>query len=190
MPQSNRISVSMDMSFDENFTSAILLSWTPFQDATNLRPHEYSNIDEYDTLENTGSAEYFPSMFEKGNITTTTTTENVTSNTPPKESTIIEYEEPEPHSDDSSDDSSTDSNVMEQGYTKPLDISEIKTSEEIPELTEQDVLPGNSQVRTSSRNRKQITRFEDNPDTYNSTLQHHQCQSYYNHKSKNKLVKA
>ena len=79
---------------------------------------------------------------------------------------------------------------MEQGYTKPLDVSEIKTSEETPELSEQDVLPGNSQVRTSCRNRKQITRFEDNPDTYNSTLQHHQHQSYYNKKSKKKLVKA
>ena len=154
-----------------------------------LCPHESSNIDDYDTLEHTGSAECFPSMVEEGNITTTT--KNVTSNTPPKESNIIEDEEaPNQESDYSSDDSSTDSNVIEQGYTKPLDISEIRTSEEIPELSEQDVLPGNAQVRTSSRNIKQITRFEENPDTYNTTLKHHQCQSYYNKKSKKKLVKA
>ena len=93
-------------------------------------------------------------------------------------------------SEDYSDDSSTDSNVVEQGYTKPLDISDIQTSEEIPELSEQDVLPGNVQVITSSRNRKQITRFEDNTDTYNSTLQHCQCQNYYNKKNKKKLVKT
>ena len=189
MPQPNHIAVSMEMSFDEHFTSAILLTCTPFQDAMKLCPHESSNIDKYDTLELTGSAEYFPSMFEEGNITTTT--KNVTFSTPQQESNIIEDEEaPNQDSEDSSNDSSTDSNIAVQGYTKPLDISDIQTSEEIPELSEQDLLPANAQVISSSRNRKQITRFEYNPDTYNSTLQHHQCQNYYNKKSKKKLVKA
>ena len=73
MPQSNRIAVSMDITFDEHFTSAILLSWTPFQDAMRLRPNESSNIDDYATLEHTGSAEDFPSMFEEGNKDTTKT---------------------------------------------------------------------------------------------------------------------
>ena len=67
MPQSNRIAVSTDVSFDESFTSAIVLSWTPFQDAIRLHPNESSIADDYDTLEHTGSAEQFPSMFEKGN---------------------------------------------------------------------------------------------------------------------------
>ena len=67
MPQSNRIAVSMDVSFDEAFTSAIVLSWTPFQDAIRLHPNESSISDEYDTLEHTGSAEEFPSMFEEWN---------------------------------------------------------------------------------------------------------------------------
>ena len=79
---------------------------------------------------------------------------------------------------------------MEHGYTKPLDISELQASEEIPELSEQDILPNKPPVRTSSRNRKQITRFEDNPETYNSTIQHRQRQNYYNKKSKKKLIKA
>ena len=73
-----------------------------------LRPHQPSNIDDYDTLEHTGSAEDFPSMFEEGNITTTT---------PSQTPNIIEDEDPEHDSDDSSDDSSTDSNIMDQGYT-------------------------------------------------------------------------
>ena len=95
-------------------------------------------------------------MFDEGNITTT----------PYQTSHVIEDENlpPSQNSEDSSDDSSTDSNAVEQGHTKPLDISDIQTSEEIPELSEQDVLPGNVQLRTSSRNRKQITIFEDNPD--------------------------
>ena len=124
MPQSNHIAVSMDMSFDEHFTSALLLSWTTFQYAMKTRPLQSSNIDDYDTLEHTGSAEDFPSMFEEGNITTT--------------SNIIEDENlpTSQESDDSSDDSSTDSNVIEQGYTKPLDISDIQTAEEIHELSE------------------------------------------------------
>ena len=86
-------------------------------------------------------------MFEEVNITTT--------------SNIIEDENlPTPQeSDDSSDDSSTDSNVIEQGYTKPLDISDMQTAEQIPELSEQDVLPGKPKVRTSTRNRRQIRRF-------------------------------
>ena len=66
----------------------------------------------------------------------------------------------------------------------------MQTPEEIPELSEQEIIPEKPAVRTSSRNRKHITRFEDNPDTYNSTLQHHQCQKYYNNKSKKKLLKA
>ena len=67
MPQSNRIAVSMDVSFDEAFTSAIVLTWTPFQDAIRLRPNESFLADDYDTLEHTGSADQFPSMFEEGN---------------------------------------------------------------------------------------------------------------------------
>ena len=67
MPQFNRIAVYMDVSFDESFTSAVVPSWTPFQDAIKLRPNESSIADDYDTLEHTGSAEQFPSMFEDGN---------------------------------------------------------------------------------------------------------------------------
>ena len=66
----------------------------------------------------------------------------------------------------------------------------MQTPEKIPELSEQEIIPDKPSVRTSSRNRRQITRFEDNPDTYNATLQHHQHQKYYNNKSKKKLLKA
>ena len=90
MPQSNRIAVSTDMSFDEHLTSALLLSWTPFQDAMKTRPIQTSNIDDYDTLEHTGSAEDFPSMFEEGNINTTT--KKFTFSTPQQEYNIIEDE--------------------------------------------------------------------------------------------------
>ena len=62
MPQSNRIAVSMDVSFDEAFTSAIVLTWNPFQDAIRLRPNESFLADDYDTLEHTGSAEQFLSV--------------------------------------------------------------------------------------------------------------------------------
>ena len=101
-----------------------------------------------------------------------------------------EEQAPPQNLDDSSYDSSTESNIDGQGYTKPLDISEMQTKEEIPELSEQEIIPDKPTVRTSSRNRKQITRFEDNPDTYNAILQHHQCQKYYNNKSKKKFLKA
>ena len=106
---------------------------------------------------------------------------------------IIEEDEahtPPQKFDDSSDDSSTEAGIDEQGYTKPLEISEMQTPEYIPESSEQDIIPDKPTVRTSSRNRKQITRFEDNPDTYNETLQHNQCKKYYNNKSKKKLLKA
>ena len=76
MPQSNRIAVSMDVSFDEHFTSALLLTCNPFQYAMILHQHESPNIDEYDTLEHTASDEYYSSMFEEGNVTT----KNVTTN--------------------------------------------------------------------------------------------------------------
>ena len=39
MPQSNRIAVSVYVYFDESFSSAIVLSWTPFQDAIRLHPN-------------------------------------------------------------------------------------------------------------------------------------------------------
>ena len=135
-------------------------------------------------------------MFEEGNesgmlsrLLQNKKQDNTSKETP---STIEEYEEQAPpqNLDDSSDDSSTESNIDGQGYTKPLDISEMQTQEEIPELSEQEIVPDKPTVRTPSRNRKQITRFEDNPDTYNSTLQHHQCHKHYNNKSKKKLLKA
>ena len=84
----------------------------------------------------------------------------------PKNIEEDEEQAPPQNFDDSSDDSSTESNIDLQGYTKPLDISEMQTPEEIPELSEQEIIPDKPSVRTSSRNRKQITRFEDNPDTY------------------------
>ena len=94
----------------------------------------------------------------------------------PKNIEEDEEQSPPQNFDDSSDDSSTGSNIDGQGYTKPLDISEMQTPEEIPELSEQEIIPDKPSVRTSSRNRKKITRFEDNTDTYNATLQHHQYQ--------------
>ena len=66
----------------------------------------------------------------------------------------------------------------------------MQTPEEIPELSEQEIIPDKPSVRTSSRNRKQIIRFENNPDTYTATLQYHQCQKFYNNKSKKKFFKA
>ena len=107
-------------------------------------------------------------MFEEENITTTT--KKFTSNTPPKDSHIIEVDEDlhpahDHDSEDCSDDSSTDCNVVEKGYTKLLEISDIQTSEEIPELSEKDVIPDSAPARTSSRHRKQITIFEDSPGT-------------------------
>ena len=141
MPQSNRISVSMDASFDESFASAIVLSWNPFQDAIRLLPNESSISDEYDTLEHTGSAEEFPSMFEEGNENGILykLIQNQLQYIQNKEtpSSIEEYEEKSPPQkiDDSSDDSSTESNLNGQVYTKPLDISEMQTPEEIPELS-------------------------------------------------------
>ena len=125
----------MDVSFDESFTSAIIISWKPFQDAIRLRPNESSIADDYDTLDHTGSAEQFTSMFEEGNesgmlsrLPQNQTQDNNSKETP---NTIVEDEEqdqPE-NLDDSSDDSSTESNIDGQGYTKPLDISEMQTQE-------------------------------------------------------------
>ena len=67
MPQSNRIAVYMNLTLDESFTSAIVIIWNHFQDAIRLRPNESFLADDYDTLEHTGSAEQFTSMFEEGN---------------------------------------------------------------------------------------------------------------------------
>ena len=166
----------MDVSFDESFTSAIILSWTPFQDAIRLCPNKSSIADDYDTLEHTGSAEQFPSMFEEGNesgiLTRLLQNQKQDNNSKETPSTIEEDEEQAPpqNLDDSSYDSSTESNIDGQGYTKPLDISEMQTQEEIPELSEQEIIPDKPAVRTASRNRKQITRFEEshiqlNPST-------------------------
>ena len=170
MPQSNQIAVSMDVSFNEAFTSAIVLTWTPFQDAIGLHPNESFLADDYDTLEHTGSAEQFPSMFEEGNenVMLSRLIQNQTQDNNSKETPKIVEDEEEntpQNFDDSSDDSSTELDRDEQGYTKPLDISKLQTQEKIPELSEQEIIPDKPTVRNSSRNRKHITRFEDNPDT-------------------------
>ena len=110
----------------------IVLTWTPFQDAIRLRPNESFLADDYDTLEHTGSAEKFPSMFEEGNengmlsrLIQNQTLDNTSKETP----TIVEDQEDQeeeytPQSfDDSSDDSSTELDREEQGYIKPLQKS-------------------------------------------------------------------
>ena len=73
-------------------------------------------------------------MFEEGNengmlsrLIQNQTQDNNSKGTP----TIVENEEEDTpqNFDDSSDDSSTELDRDEQGYTKPLDISELQTQE-------------------------------------------------------------
>ena len=58
-----------------------------------------------------------------------------------------------------------------QGYTAPLDDEESQTQKEY--IKEQDIVENElPTIRTSARNKKKITRFEDDPETYSSTLKH------------------
>ena len=150
MPQSQHIAVSHDVTFDEQFHTAVITNWKPYQDAMTLRPQSSHIHTEDDTLEHTGSAEDLPFMFEEGNAIDN-----------PQNMDI----------DELSDVSSTQSYMETQGYTMPIEDSEEQTSNEIPQLLDQEVQDSQpSSGRTSGRTRKCITRFEEDPSTYQPTM--------------------
>ena len=67
MPQSQRIAVSHDVTFDESFQTAVSTQWKPYQDALSLRPPTSTTHTDDDALYVTGSAEDFPQELERGN---------------------------------------------------------------------------------------------------------------------------
>ena len=67
VPQSQNISVSQDVTIDETFLSAIVTNWKTFQDVLYLQPEKSCIPSEDDTIEYTGYATNFPSVFEEGN---------------------------------------------------------------------------------------------------------------------------
>ena len=68
----------------------------------------------------------------------------------------------------------------------------MQSPSEIPELLDQQTQPStmNPVIRTSNRTRKNITRYEEDPDTYATTLYSLQRQRQFNQRKKKALMKA
>ena len=146
-----------------------------------LRPTSSTSSNSLHT-EYTGSAANFPSIFEEGNepIYPNHSTPDAP-HTQKEDETIPDINQ----DDDSSSDESQSSIDEMQGYTKPLEYPKEQLQNENQQLEEQDILPQeHSNVRTSSRIKKRVTRFEEDPETYNCTMQSLKCQNYYNKRSK------
>ena len=123
MPQSNKIGISHDVTFDETFFTAVATTWKLFQDFISLCPSQSLNHTEDDILEHTGSAEDFVSLSEKGNNTISIDENNT--DLKGETSELIDHNHLDPetleltetHSSD--DDSIPDINTL--GYTTPID---------------------------------------------------------------------
>ena len=132
MPQSNRIAISLDVTFDEYFNSAVTLSWKPFQDALTLRPTTTTIPSSTSTLEYTGSASDFPTAFAEGNSdnhSESTSVDDLNSKTINNNLSITE--------DNFSDTSSTASFTEVQGFTAPFDLEQTDSEVDQPLSTEQ-----------------------------------------------------
>ncbi|MEE4248493.1 MAG: hypothetical protein V2I33_24195, partial [Kangiellaceae bacterium] len=130
MPQSNRIPISLDVTFDEHFTSPVTLSWKPYQDALTLGPTSTTIPSSTSTLEYTGSASDFPPAFAEG------TYNNHSESTPADDHNTSIINTSSITEDNFSDTSSTASFTEVQGFTAPFDLEQTDSEVDQPLSTE------------------------------------------------------